>query len=348
MRPVFHPQLINGREGDPLLYVDLMYERRALLFDMGDLQRVPVRKLLRISDVFVSHAHMDHFIGFDRWLRVSLGRGRRVRLFGPEGFVCRVAARLDGYSWNLVRGYADDLVLDVHEVGAHERGRRVRFRCRSGFRPEPEEGVTFPGGLLLEEPLLRVSCAVLDHRIPCLAFLLEERRHVNVWKDRLARMDLAPGPWLRHLKQAVLAGAPGDTPVVAPAAAPGGPPRRFALGELSQRILRLVPGARLGYAVDMAYTGDNVARLVSLVRGVDELYIEAVFLQADAGRGRERAHLTAAQAGWIARRAGVHRLQPVHFSPRYRDCGERLEQEARAAFAGTLGTLEREIDPWSG
>lgn len=331
MRPVLHPSLVNGRGGDPLLYVDVMFERRALLFDMGELSALPPRKLLRISDVFVSHAHMDHFIGFDRWLRVLVGRGRRVRLFGPEGFIDRVGARLAGYSWNLVQNYAEDLVLDVHEVRGGGAGRRACFRCRNRFCREREGAVRFDGGVLRDEPMLQVRCTVLDHGIPCLGFRLQESRHVNVWKDRLAAMGLATGPWLRELKRAVLAGAPDDTPVSAPERSGNGT-RALTLGELRGRILKIAPGMALAWVVDSAWTPGNVARITELAAGVDVLYIESVFLEADAARGRERAHLTARQAGEIARRAGAGRIEPMHFSPRYGPETARLEREARAAF----------------
>lgn len=63
MRPIFQAELVNGVFGDPSIYVDLKFESRALLFDIGDVSGLPTRKLLRISDVFVSHTHMDHFSG---------------------------------------------------------------------------------------------------------------------------------------------------------------------------------------------------------------------------------------------------------------------------------------------
>ena len=60
MRPLLHPTLVNGRTGDPVLYVETLFERRAILFDLGDLSNLPARKLQRLEHIFVSHAHIDH------------------------------------------------------------------------------------------------------------------------------------------------------------------------------------------------------------------------------------------------------------------------------------------------
>ena len=65
MRSLFEARLVNDTFGDPGLYVDFRDEHRALLFDLGDITVLPPRKLMRLSEVFVTHTHMDHFAGFD-------------------------------------------------------------------------------------------------------------------------------------------------------------------------------------------------------------------------------------------------------------------------------------------
>ena len=80
MRPLFHPSLVNGRCGDPTVYVETLFEKRGLLFDLGEIAALPPRKLQRIDQIFVSHAHIDHFIGFDHLLRLLVGRETSVHL----------------------------------------------------------------------------------------------------------------------------------------------------------------------------------------------------------------------------------------------------------------------------
>jgi ribonuclease Z len=64
------------------------------------------------------------------------------------------------------------------------------------------------------------------------------------------------------------------------------------------------------------------------------LFIESVFLEADAAHAAEKQHLTARQAGRIARAAGARTVVPFHFSPRYAEREHELRAELTAELPG--------------
>ncbi|QXP85691.1 ribonuclease Z [Methylococcus sp. Mc7] len=333
MKPVFHPALVNGPCGDPAVYVDFLFEKRAILFDLGDIRTLPVRKILRLSDVFVSHGHMDHFFGFDWLLRLCLGRDLCIRMFGPAGFLDQVGHKLSAYTWNLVGGYATDFSLEAAEVLTETLGRRASFHCRTAFRREGETEFRIENRRLLDELNLAVEFAILDHATPCLAFALREKCHLNVWKNRLAELGLEPGAWVRDLKRALLTEQHEDTPLRA-LRRDGGRLREaeYRLGELARSIVHLSEGQKVAYVTDAVYHEANAARMVALAAGADQFFIEAVFGDELEERAARKYHLTARQAGTIARRAGVKFPTPFHFSPIYQGREEELEREFRQAF----------------
>jgi ribonuclease Z len=333
MTPHFLPTLVNRPFGDPGLYLDFLFERRALIFDLGDLAPLSARKLLRISDVLISHTHIDHFIGFDALLRILLGREKRLRLFGPPGILAQVEHRLASYSWNLLGSYPTELVVEVSELRPDGSSERAEFSSRRSFARERQESFSITDGIIRDEDTFRLRVAFLEHSIPCLAYAFEEKRHVNFMKNRLAEFGVPVGPWLSELKAAVLRGEPDDSLIACPTADPV-VSASYPLGELKRQVLQIVPGEKVAYVTDTAFTPDNRERIVQLARGADYLFIEATFRDADAVRARDRAHLTARQAGELGREAGVARVIPFHFSPRYLGAEQELRREVMAAFQG--------------
>lgn len=333
---------MNGVWGDPGVCIDLKFQRRALLFDIGDVQSLSTRVLLRVSDVFVSHTHMDHFAGFDHLLRVCLGRDTGVRMYGPQNFISQIEHKLAAYTWNLVQNYSVDFVIDAHELRSDGTLARARFRSREQFRREPLPDTLAHDGLLLEDEQFRVRALGLEHHdITSLAFRFEESTHINVWKNRLEARGLPTGPWLTELKRLARTGAPDDTPMrVRWRTRDGSREQTFPLGELKQDVLEFVPGQTVCYVTDVSGDPHNAARIVEFVANADLLFIEAVFLEADAEMAASKAHLTAAQAGTIARLASVRETEPFHFSARYR--GHEAEQRAeftRALAGAATATL---------
>lgn len=323
MKTSFLPKLVNGQTGDPALFVDILREKRALLFDCGRIDGLSASELLRITDVFVSHTHIDHFIGFDHLLRLHLGRGRRIRVFGPKGITACVKGKLSGYTWNLVQHQR--MLFEVHEFdGAHSL--ITEFPCRKKFRPTRIRRKQTKDHLWRDEFLI-VKSAVLDHKIPCLAFTVQERDFYNVDPVKLKAIGHRAGPWLNQLKAWVRSGSTANKHIEVDGSA-------LDAAELAKMLLIHSPGRRIGYVADSGASEENQRAIRDLVRGADLFFCEGGFLDEDIQRATDTFHLTARQAGQLAKEAGVKRLIPFHFSPKYDGRFSELDSEAQEAFKG--------------
>jgi ribonuclease Z len=336
MRTFFLPQLVNGPFGDPALLVEFLHRKEAFLLDCGDLSTLSPGKMMKITHLFISHAHMDHFMDFDRLVRQMLGRDRVLRVFGPAPILDQVIHKMASYSWNLVRNYQTRLTLEVVQLREGQL-ESVTLDCRDGFRDPLKRSFERFDGIIFKGDHLIARAVELDHQIPSLAFCLEQPVNVQVLKGRLEEEGLRPGGWLQEVRLAVLTSRPDDTPMEVRPPSMGPRP----LGWLKARLLRIGPGQRLGYVVDAAPTEENKRRIVQLVRGADLLYIEAPFLLRDRSRAEATSHLTAHEAGRIALEAGVKRVVPFHFSPKYLPDGDVLEEEVYQAMGLNKGARRR-------
>lgn len=337
MHALFLPRLINGPFEDPVVFIPFQFQRRALIFDLGDISRLPPRDQLKISHGFVTHTHMDHFIGFDSLLRRLLGREKDLFLYGPAGFLANAEGKLAGYSWDLVDRFTCGLRLHLTEVHPDRLVQRS-YSCGARFAADGGT-VRLPfTGRLLVEPAFEVSAVILEHSIPCLGLALTERFHVNILKTGLEALALEPGPWLTRFKNALYAGAdPGaEFETEAGGAASGG---RFILGELQQKIARITAGQKIAYITDVGDTPSNREAIVNFARASDLLFIEAAFMHTEQERAASKRHLTARQAGEIAALAGAHQFMILHFSPRYEGRETELVREAQEAYERTLAGM---------
>lgn len=309
--------LINGVFGDPLLHLRVRHQGRSLFFDLGDAGHLPARIAHQVSDIFVSHAHMDHISGFLWLLRSRLGDYPVCRLYGPPGLAQHIQGFMQGILWDRIadRGPRFE-VLELH-------GKKLKhFQLQAGYSTLSSlDEIDVVDGILLEEPGFCVKGITLDHHgTAVMAYAFVPDKQINIRKDRLRKYKLTPGPWLTELKQHLLGG--NDTAVVQ---LPNG--SEVAASVLAQELVIINPGKKLVYATDLADSPENRERLTELAHYAHTFFCEAPFLEAEADHASRNGHLTTRACGEIAFAAEVSHLVPFHFSRRYTDDPQALYDE---------------------
>lgn len=315
--------LVNGILGDPLLHVRQHNRKQSLLFDLGEGNRLPARIAHQVSDVFISHAHLDHISGFLWLLRSRIGELPGCRIYGPPGLARHIAGMIDGIHWDRIGSRGP--VFKVSEL----HGNRLEgFRLQAGGKEVERLGHRpAPDGLIVDDPAFAVRAATLDHGIPVLALALEQKPEHHVSREALGEMGLSPGPWVGALKYRI---AQGDKD--GEIALPDG--RKAPLAHLSDKLIRISPGEKLVYATDVADTPTNREKLTALASRAHTFFCEAAFLASHRRLAVSTGHLTARACGEIAAEAGVQRLVPFHLSKRHNNQIEEVLDEIRKACPG--------------
>jgi ribonuclease Z len=197
-----------------------------------------------------------------------------------------------------------------YPAGGQEYFDRLRhatsFWDNSDLRPQP-----VGPGFLAETPIGRLTALPLLHSIEAYGYRLVEPDGRRMLPERLAEHGIS-GPAVGELQRTGRLGAVTLDEVSAPK-----------------------PGQRFAFVMDTGLC-DSV---FALAEGVDLLVIESTFLAEDAELAAFVGHLTASQAGSVARQAGVRTLVLTHFSQRYQDATRFLD-EARAQFEGDIVIAE--------
>jgi ribonuclease Z len=201
-----------------------------------------------------------------------------------------------------------------HEVTAHYplSGQHFfeRLRYATAYRetvPLTEVPVA-DDGVLVTTPAYTLEARRLSHPVESFGYRLVEPDGRRMLPERLAEHGIK-GPDVGVLQRE-------------------GSLRGVTLDDVSE-IRR---GQRFAFVMDTRLCEGVDA----LAEGCDLLVIESTFLDGDHRLASDHGHLTAGQAGRVAKEAGVRHLVLTHFSQRYADPGE-FEREARAAgFDGEL------------
>lgn len=300
-----------GATGDPSLYIEPVNLPHAFLVDCG-LQHLGHARLLRARFLFLSHTHLDHFIGFDSWMRVHLGSANTLHIIGPAGTARHVYHKIHGYVWNL----AETVYLNFR-VTELEPLRSFRLLPAAGYELEEVEAAV-PSIDSRGEWNFRHQALQHLSIVSC-GYRLYTPDSMRVDEDALATLGFKPGPWVREMKQSE------DGTVIIDGLEHG-------IAELRRKLLYHAKGYSITYITDAVYHPDNAARMVDLARDTDHLFCESSFLKNDADRAAHTHHLTTQQAATIARDANAGQLHLFHFSRRYSGLEHVFLKEAREIF----------------
>jgi ribonuclease Z len=298
-----------------------------LLFDCGAgcpsaLEPGEVRA---IDHLIFSHLHMDHIGGFDTFFRANYNRPTKpVEVWGPPETIRILHHRFRGFLWNLYEG--EPGVWRVHDIYP-DRIETARFDAAEAFATAHTEGARARAGrLILDEPAYTLNALRMDHQTPSLAYLVREKPRLNIDEGRLVELGLAPGAWLRQLKD----WAPGDGAAITIAGTP------YDAEKLRAALLLETPGESLAYLTDFLLDEPAHERLAVALREVKTVICECQYLDEDADLAARNYHMTPSAVAGLARRADVGQLILFHVSDRYRRDGwMRLLAEARAVFPRT-------------
>jgi ribonuclease Z len=316
---LFHtiePYFCSGLLDDPLLLVRIRPTGRSLLFDCGQLHHLAKRTLRSIDAVFVSHAHMDHFMGLDHLIRHTHVSPRPLDLYGPPGIATRVGSKLAGYDWNLAEAWWRDVhVHEVHEdcIDHH------RFAGSSGFTGERLGSRPRSGSTIYAGPFVTIAAQLCDHGLPVLVFRLTEKEMFTIEPGRLNAAGLVPGPWLQTLKRTWKCGTLGTEPLEVVRTTENGP-QSVQVPDTAGLYAQLCaerPAASIGYVTDVGNTTGNHARLRDFLAGISLLCCESTFLAADVAKARASHHLCSSDVNQLAADLRPRALLPMHLSKAY-------------------------------
>ncbi|MFE7717444.1 ribonuclease Z [Nocardia rhizosphaerihabitans] len=204
----------------------------------------------------------------------------------------------------------DGVPHDVHAVfpaeGA-EYWERLKFATSYYGSPTLVEHPVSGPGETLQGDGFTLTALPLDHSIPTYGYRIAEPDGRTFLPERLRAHDIS-GAAVRELS-----------------------------GPLLEECTVPRPGQKVAFVMDTRLC-DNV---FALAEGVDMLIIESTFLDSETDQAAERGHLTARQAGEVARDCGVRTLVLTHFSERYAEADDPLFLE-QADFPGAV--LAHDLD----
>lgn len=337
------PTFFAGLLDDPVLLVQMRPLGKSLLVDCGQIHHLAKRVLKSVMAVFVTHGHMDHFMGIDTFIRHSHVSPKTVDLFGPPGIANKMTSKFQGYDWNLTE--PNWCSFRVHEVFP-DRVRTCLFHGAEGF-PYCFEGEEARHDLVIyRNDCVQVEAELCDHKIPALIFRVTEQPSFLVDERKIAEAGLVTGDWLRMLKKHFYGAKPAEPLMVLR--------RRGERVEetpaedvmaLYETIRKEHPPAAIGYLTDIGFSEENIGKVLALMEGVTLLVCECSFLAENAEKARASHHLCTSDINWLVERLRPRFVLPMHLSKTYAGKSSLLYEQFSFPPGVTLLRLPEHVAP---
>lgn len=244
-------------------------------------------KTSRLSNIFLTHLHGDHVFGLPGLIG-SMG-------LQQEGGCITIHTFKDG----------QEILTQILNYFSRELSFEVKFNI---LDPTKEE-------IVYEDHSLKVRTIPLQHRVPCVGYVFEEKpglRHIN---REMIDFHEVPLYMLNRIK----AGEDfkkSDGTVI---------PNKFLTTDPT-------PARSYAHISDTAL----IPGLGKKIGPVDLLLHETTYLEDEAANAKTRGHSTARQAALIAKEAGAKALLTTHYSSRYYKDETGFIKEAAEVFDGPV------------
>jgi ribonuclease Z len=221
--------------------------------------------------------------------------------------------------------HTNDMYIHAHPDLKKTLGPMLDYFCKDlTFKVFFEDFDPLKNEVIYEDRSIKVSTIPLVHSMPTCGFLFKEKEGLPHIDGELVKFYKIGVKEIQNIKNgADFIDENGRVVPNSRLITPPTPPKSYA------------------YCSDTAYT----ERIIPIIEGVDTLFHEATFAEAERHRCKATLHSTASDAAHIAQMANVKQLIIGHYSARYADLNPLLD-EAKAIFPNTKLSVDGSKFSW--
>lgn len=298
---MFLPELKSKYTEDVSILLQLDNHPHNYIIDCGEASKYSVKEFQDTKAIFISHTHFDHFINFDQVIRHQIGLGGQVVVCGPEGIAQNVAAKLKGYTWNLIdeksTSYQIIEILPDNLTNVYELS-PPNWELKQVNQSTPSE-------VVFSNDRFEVKATILDHKTPSVAYLFNENDSIQM---NMHASPFQAGNWIQELKKAYKNNS-GQKAIEIDG--------KSHLAQDLFYLLKIKKGDSFGAILDHAATPENHNKIKHLFQGCNRAFIECFYKSEEQGLAHKNAHSFVSASAKIMKESGIISPTPIHFSKKY-------------------------------